>query len=236
MLEALERLAARAAPARRRRLARAAHAADEPAHEHRGAGARGRRAAGRASATRLLRDVVAQLEELTALVGDLVELARDERAASRSCEDVRLDRAGRGGGRARGAALRPRPRVRRASCEPTLVRRRRRRGWSAPSPTCSTTRRSGARRARRSRCALRDGELTVRDHGPGHRRRGPAARVRPLLPRAARRAAARLRPRPGDRAPGRRGARRQRQPRRRRGGGALLRLRLPASQAIPRFG
>ena len=40
MLEALERSLGRAAPAGRRRLARAAHAADQPAHQHRGAGRR----------------------------------------------------------------------------------------------------------------------------------------------------------------------------------------------------
>ena len=77
MLEALERVPARAAPARRRRLARAAHAAHLAAHEPRGAGSR--RPARRGRPRRACaRDLVAQLEELTALVGDLVELARDE--------------------------------------------------------------------------------------------------------------------------------------------------------------
>ncbi len=41
---------------------------------------------------RLRADLVAQLEELTALVGDLVELARDEEPEPPSAEDVRLDR------------------------------------------------------------------------------------------------------------------------------------------------
>src|SRR4029079_19325271 len=41
---------------------------------------------------RLRADLVAQLEELTALVGDLVELARDEEPEAPVIEDVRLDR------------------------------------------------------------------------------------------------------------------------------------------------
>ena len=42
--------------------------------------------------TRLRADLVAQLEELTALVGDLVELARDDAPDAPAVEDVRLDR------------------------------------------------------------------------------------------------------------------------------------------------
>ena len=41
---------------------------------------------------RLRADLVTQLEELTALVGDLVELARDEEPGAPCVEDVRLDR------------------------------------------------------------------------------------------------------------------------------------------------
>ena len=45
----------------------------------------------RADRERLLRDVVAQLEELTVLVGDLVDLARDEDELPEPMADVRLD-------------------------------------------------------------------------------------------------------------------------------------------------
>ena len=139
--------AARAAPARRRRLARAAHAAHEPAHEHRGA-RRGRRAPAARTASGCSRDVVAQLDELTVLVTDLVDLARgDEPAAVARGRAARP--AGRRGGRARAA-----PRARQALRDRArAVPRRGRAG--APRPgghaTCSTTPRSGARPAARSR-------------------------------------------------------------------------------------
>ena len=84
-------LPARAAPARRRRLARAAHAAHLAAHQPRGA--RARRPAGRrATASGCAPTSWPQLEELTALVGDLVELARDDEPEPPATEDVRLDR------------------------------------------------------------------------------------------------------------------------------------------------
>ena len=99
---------------------------------------------------RLRADLVAQLEELTALVGDLVELARDDEP-----EPPRRGRAarpaGRGGGGA-GAA----PRAGRDASRPTSSprsSRASRRGSTARSPTCSTTPPSGARRAPRSTCA-----------------------------------------------------------------------------------
>ncbi len=41
---------------------------------------------------RLREDLVTQLEELTDLVGDLVELARDDEPQEPASEDVRLDR------------------------------------------------------------------------------------------------------------------------------------------------
>ena len=68
-----------------------------------------------------------------------------------------------------------------------------RRASTARSATCSTTPRSGARPAARSTWTSHGGELRVRDHGPGHRRRRPAARVRPLLPLARRARACRAR-------------------------------------------
>ena len=100
--ERARRVRARAAPARRRRLARAAHAGHEPAHEHRDP------AAGRAAWTpgdrrRLLGDVVEQIEELTLLINDLIELARGEEPFA-AAEDVRLDLLVARGRRARAPA------------------------------------------------------------------------------------------------------------------------------------
>ena len=83
MLAALERLPRPAAPAGRRRRPRAAHPADVAAHQHRPAQP-GRLRDGTGlqlppeAREELLDDVRAQIEELTTLIGDLVELARDE--------------------------------------------------------------------------------------------------------------------------------------------------------------
>ena len=72
----------RPAAARRRRLARAAHAAHEPADEHRGPRARATRCR-RRSASSCCADVVEQLGEMTALIGELIELARDDEQQAR---------------------------------------------------------------------------------------------------------------------------------------------------------
>ena len=67
---------------------------------------------------RLRSDLVAQLEELTGLVGDLVELAREEEPEPPPPEDVRLDELvarPRSSGRSRHA---PRRRVRTPSSSP----------------------------------------------------------------------------------------------------------------------
>ena len=112
---------------------------------------------------RLRADIVDELDELTALVADVVELARGPRAPA-DLADVRVDeivadavaRARRRGGRAlRGRA----PACRSCAARPTAS--------PAPSPTCSTTRASGVRRTGVVEVRLRDGVLTVRDHGPG---------------------------------------------------------------------
>ena len=112
----------------------------------------------------LREDLLSQLRELTALVGDLVELAR-ERPPESSLEELELDVlvaacVERARARAPRATLHLRA-ARRAACAPTG------RGSSAPSRTCSTTRASGARAAARSRSTVADGELVVRDEGPG---------------------------------------------------------------------
>ena len=86
-------LARPAAPAGRRRRPRAAYAADLAAHQPRPAAqADDRRPGCRPSVAQaeLLDDVRAQIEELTTLVGDLVELARDEPLQPHGVEPVDL--------------------------------------------------------------------------------------------------------------------------------------------------
>ena len=136
-------------------------------------------------ARRLLDDVVEQLDELSALVTDLIELARGD-VPVEITEDVRLDRWSRSRSPARGAT---RPRIH-FECLARAGRRpgRAGSGSTAPSTTCSTTppvdsppggesRSRSPRRRARARSRHRD------------RRGRPAVRVRPLLPR-------RRRPRP----------------------------------------
>jgi two-component system sensor histidine kinase MprB len=111
----------------------------------------------------LLKDVVAQLEDLTVLVGDLVELARGSEPKFEP-EEVRLDEVVE---RAVDLARRRSPAVGfRASVEPTVVRgvpSRLERAvgnlldnaakWSPPGEEVEIS--------------LRSGELSVSDHGPG---------------------------------------------------------------------
>jgi two-component system, OmpR family, sensor histidine kinase MprB len=113
---------------------------------------------------RLRTDVVAQLEELTELVGDLVELARDEEPCEEPPETLRLDELVAG---AVERARRHAPGVTFTSdLEATLVTGTRGRldravtnlldnagKWSPPGGAVEV--------------CLRGGELTVRDHGPG---------------------------------------------------------------------
>ena len=113
---------------------------------------------------RLRADLVAQLEELSELVGDLVELARDGEPSGEPLEPLRLDEL------VAAAVERGRrhaPEVHfAADLEPCVVTGERGRldravanlldnaaKWSPPGGTVEV--------------ALRDGELTVRDHGPG---------------------------------------------------------------------
>ena len=173
---------------------------------------------------RLLADVEEQTTELGMLVADLIELARGDEPRSES-EDVRLDELVR---EAVTRARRHAPQVRfEADLQPAVVEGTRERlaravnnlldnagKHSAPGGLVEVRRRHARRAGPRSR-----------DRG---RSRGPAAPVRPLLPRRVLARAARLRARAGDRAPGRRAARRQRargeRARRRR----RVRARLPA--------
>jgi two-component system sensor histidine kinase MprB len=113
---------------------------------------------------RLRADLVAQLEELSELVGDLVELARDGEPNGEPHEPLRLDELVSA---AVDRARRHAPHVAfEAELEPCVVSGARGRldravanlldnaaKWSPPGG--------------RIEVALRDGELTVRDHGPG---------------------------------------------------------------------
>jgi two-component system sensor histidine kinase MprB len=110
----------------------------------------------------LRRDIVEELDELTALVADVVELARGAKREA-ATDDVRLDVL------VQGALDRARRRGDvsfQARLEPTLIAGQaarvdravsnlldNARKWSPPGATVEV--------------ALADGELTVRDHGPG---------------------------------------------------------------------
>jgi two-component system, OmpR family, sensor histidine kinase MprB len=179
---------------------------------------------------RLRADLVAQLEELSELVGDLVELARDGEPNGEPHEPLRLDELVAA---AVERARRHAPALRfEADLEPCVVTGARGRldravanlldnaaKWSPPGG--------------RVEVALRDGELTVRDQGPGI-----AAEDLPrVFDRFYRAAAARGREGSGlglaivrHVAEGHGGTvRAEAAP----GGGALLRLALPVSHLIP---
>jgi two-component system sensor histidine kinase MprB len=179
---------------------------------------------------RLRRDLVAQLEELGELVGDLVELARDGEAPDEPPEPVRLDELVAA---AVARARRHAPQVAfAAELEPCVVAGERARldravanlldnaaKWSPPGATIDVR--------------LVDGELTVRDHGPGiapedlphvfdRFYRAAAARGRAgsglglaIVRQVAERHGGAVSAEPAD------------------GGGALLRLVLPVSHPIP---
>ncbi len=113
----------------------------------------------------LREDIVAELDELTALVGDVVELARNggEEAGEESLDDVRLDllvehalRRARRRGDVRFAA----------TLEPMLVRGQAGRIDRAVSNLLDNARKFSPPRGL-VEVVLKDGELSVRDHGPG---------------------------------------------------------------------
>jgi two-component system sensor histidine kinase MprB len=179
---------------------------------------------------RLRADLVAQIEELTALVGDLVELARDDEPEPPQAEDVRLDHLVAS---AVERARRHAPGVTFATeLEPALVQGVPARldravanlldnaaKWSPPGAVIDVR--------------LRDGDLTVRDHGPGI----PAGERAQVFDRFFRADAARGRPGSGlglaivrQVAEGHGGSVRAEAA---DGGGALLRLRLPVLSANP---
>jgi two-component system sensor histidine kinase MprB len=110
-------------------------------------------------------DIVSELDELTALVADIVELARGAKPSDAEVDDVRLDlivsqlveRAGRRGDKQTKFDL---------DLEPTLLRGQQERIARAVSNLVDNARKwsppGGLVEIR-----LRGGELSVRDHGPG---------------------------------------------------------------------
>jgi two-component system, OmpR family, sensor histidine kinase MprB len=179
---------------------------------------------------RLRHDVVAQLEEMTGLVGDLVELARDEEPEPPPLEDVRFDELVQA---AVERARRHAPHVAFATeLEPVLVSAVPARLDRAVANLLD----NAAKYSATVDVRLADGELTVRDHGPGI---DPEDRAH-VFDRFFRADEARGRPGSGlglaivrqvaESHGGSVAAEAA------EGGGALLRLRLPASQPIPRFG
>ena len=171
-------------------------------------------------------DIIGELDELTALVADVVELARGTKP-DQGEDDVRLDtlvedlveRARRRAGSAVHFKV---------ELEPTLVRGDPERlaravsnllgnaaKWSPPGGTVEV--------------GLAAAVLTVRDHGPGFEEQDMPARIRALLPRGGGARDVGLGAGPGDRAAGRRGPRWIRRGRQRGGRGrpAAGELRAP---------
>jgi two-component system sensor histidine kinase MprB len=114
----------------------------------------------------LRRDIVAELDELTALVGDVVELARGA-APDGDVDDVRLDEVVRG---VVASARRRGDRVGEVSfaltLEPTVVRGHGDRIGRAVSNLIDNARKWSPPGAE-VEIELQDGVLSIRDHGPG---------------------------------------------------------------------
>ncbi|MEA2496021.1 MAG: two-component system, OmpR family, sensor histidine kinase MprB, partial [Thermoleophilaceae bacterium] len=110
-------------------------------------------------------DIVQELDELTALVADIVELARGTKAGAGEIDDVRLDlvtqqlveRATRRAGNKVSFDL---------DLEPTLLRAQQERLARAVSNLIDNAR-NWSPPGGLIEIRLRDGELSVRDHGPG---------------------------------------------------------------------
>ena len=180
---------------------------------------------------RLRADLVAQLEELSELVGDLVELARDGEPNGEPHEPLRLDELVAA---AVERAQRHAPGVTfETELEPCVVDRRAR---TARPRGRQPARQRGevvaAGRYRRGRAARRRAHRAR--PRPRHRDGRPPVRVRPLLPLRRPRAGGRLRAsawRSSGTWPRVTAARCTAEPA--PGGGALLRLALPVSHPIP---
>jgi two-component system, OmpR family, sensor histidine kinase MprB len=110
----------------------------------------------------LRRDIVAELDDLTALVGDVVELARGA-APELSADEVRLDQVVQEAVRRTGRRGNLRFEL---DLEPTIVSGQSDRVGRAVSNLLDNARRWSPPDAT-VEVALKDGVLTVRDHGPG---------------------------------------------------------------------
>jgi two-component system, OmpR family, sensor histidine kinase MprB len=149
----------------------------------------------------LVADVRAQLEELSGLVNDLVELAREE-PPQYSAEPVELS----------DVASRSVERVRRRA--PGLKYDLDLRGAGRAADPRAGRHQPGRQRRQVEPGGRHDHDQADQRHavgggrGPGHRRRGPAEGVRPVLPVRRGQGAARIRAGAGDRQAGRRAARR----------------------------
>ena len=159
-------------------------------------------------------DIVSELDELTALVGDVVELARGSPgAAAPTRRAPGRDRAGR---RRAHARRRGDLRFELSSSRRSCAGRRERIDRAVSNlleNAAQVEPRGGSRRGRPAR-----GRAERPRPRAGLRGGGPAVRVRPLLPRRPRAQAPGLGPGPGDRAPGGRGLWRLRGGRQRRRG------------------
>jgi two-component system sensor histidine kinase MprB len=113
---------------------------------------------------RLSADLATQLEELTELVGDLVDLAREDEPMGAEAEDVRLDLVA---ATAVERARRHAPGVRfELDARPTLVRAVPGRLDRAVANLLDNAAKFGGRDGP-VEVRVRDGEIAVRDHGPG---------------------------------------------------------------------
>ena len=155
---------------------------------------------------RLVADLTQELEEMTELVGDVVELARAPGQDAIARQDVALDEL------TRDAIERAQRRARdmrfAQDLHPTLVHADAQRLGRAISNMLDNACKWSADGGE-IEVEVRDGRVTVRDHGPGFPRRRPRQGLRPLLAGGRGAGQAGLGAGARDRPAGRRGARRQ---------------------------
>ena len=180
---------------------------------------------------RLLADVIGQLDELTVLVSDLVDLAREVEAEDETVGALRLDRVV-SNAVARTRVTAPASRIALES-EPCLVQGAEGEIERAVANLLDNAVKWSPADATIEVRVTADGLVEVRDHGPGIAGPRPRPGLRPLLQVRGGPRAPRLGARPGDREAGGGIARRRRRGRQRPGGGAVLRMRLPTLEQRP---